>query len=157
LNAYAAAVRAYVQAFPAHPRTKDFGQLSRERPWWEQVVRWHALAGPYATRLFAMPPREAKLQADRCRAFLQGARPLIDGERVNDYRRCVEAIAQQDPAMPGSAAAKLRGQFAAAYVKDVWFIEMENDKVYYLGSDPEVDVEAARKKGKSGYTNINYL
>jgi hypothetical protein len=157
LAPYARALGAYIQRFPNKSRTEDFRQVLREVSLWEQLTSWHQLVAADAARLYGLTPKDARTLADRCNRFVQGRRLVVDADRITSFVKTVEAIAQQDATAPNTAAAKLHSRFNAGYVKDVWFVRLEGDKVYYLNGDPQVEIEAAIKKGKNGYTNIKYL
>jgi hypothetical protein len=155
VDAYLAAMDDYIRSFPETPRSRAFKDVKQERPLWEQLFKWHALFGPYAGKPFALTTAQARSQLEPYHDFLKDYPAPIDGARIQDYVRCLEALAEQDAGAKGTAAARLRDLFGALYIKGLWFLELPNEKVYYLAQDPTKDLESAKKK--AGYLNVKYL
>jgi hypothetical protein len=156
VDAYVNVMGDYIRSFPDGPCTPSFREVQKEKSLWEQVVKWHAIVGPWASKPLALTAKEAKAQAEQCREYLQNYPEAVDLERVQSYTHCLEAIGEQDTGAKDSAVVKMQSMFGKVYVKNVWFIEVGDGKVYYLASDPAEEIESEKKK-PNAYLPIKYM
>jgi hypothetical protein len=152
---YAAATKAYLKSFADTARGKDFLQALKEQPLWEEATEWQRLIEPFANKPFDVKPDQALALTEQCQAFLGKHAQYVDIKTVRDYLYCVEAVSQQHEATKGTAAAKLRELFTSLVVKNLWVLNLTNDRAYYVKADPEAQIEKAKKSAT--YFNVSYL
>jgi hypothetical protein len=152
---YAGVLAEYIRAFPDAARSKAFQQAATERALWDQAAAWHQVVEPWVASPFRIPPTDARRLVEKCQAFISAFHPLTQPEKVDEFLQCVDAIGQQDDGQKSSAAGRLRELFRNAAIRDLWFVETTDRRIYYVKNDPKDEIEDASKK--SGYAGIRYV
>jgi hypothetical protein len=155
-TAYGNLMQEYVLRFPDSARGKAFATVVKERNLWEAVISWDRLVRPWRPGWIDLQPAEAKERAEKVHQFADSHPYFVDRNLVQEYRRALEAVAQQDENAGQSAAAELRAVFAQVFVKNLWFV-IAGERTYYLREDPTSRIEAAQKDPARTLVPLGYL
>jgi hypothetical protein len=130
-ESYVDALRTYRKEFPDDQRSADFEQVLKEKSLWKGILEWTEFASSLPEGPFFLLPEEAKATAASCRTFLKDHSDCVNFEIADTCVKSLDAVAQRNERVPGSAASDLHNLFEDFLIKDLWIIKMKGNKAYY--------------------------
>lgn len=136
LNRFASLLADYAKKFADEPRGKAFASTVAEKPIWDAVAAWRALASPWRGGVAGLTADQAKARAQACADFLKKFPNDPGAASAADYQAYLDALAQRD-AVDKSPRKQLVELLSTLLVDDVWIVQYKDPKTserqqYYL-------------------------
>lgn len=147
------AAERYLKEFPNRELSQGLKVAVGERDQWSSVLECAALMKNVGPRPFSVSVKNAKTQAEAVRAFLAKHPAYPDAPVLDAYAKCLEAVAQRSEADPKSAVTEFRAIFGDQLVKELWFVKMDNGKVFYSRQD----LVKLMKTSGDGFLRFQYV
>jgi hypothetical protein len=143
LNRFASLLADYAKKFPDEPRGKAFASTVAEKPIWDAVAAWCALATPWRGGVEGLTGANAKERAQACAGFLKKYPNDPGAASAADYQAYLGALAQRSTA-ENSPRKQLVELLSTLLVDDVWTVQYKDPKVstlqqYYLSRPYDAD------------------
>jgi hypothetical protein len=136
LAAYTKALQAFIERHPDSEATPDLKRAVDESLCWQAVFEWSELAGKInGTGITRLTPAAAQELTSLANVALENFSGCPECAGLAELLPYLKAIARRDNGGE-RIDAPLRKLFTAPLVKDVWMIEKENGKRYYVNEMP---------------------
>jgi len=150
LDPFADLLEQYVKAFPDTPRARAFGQLRRERPVWQSILKWNRLAAGWRAQKDTPSPKELHDRLERTTSFLAGNPWYPAADRVANYKKHLEAMSRRDD-KADSPKRRLVQLFSDILVQSIWMMRVKDpngtSKCYYMNQPPSERANLIRYLG----------
>ncbi len=135
---YVKALQEFVQRNPQSEHASNFKRVIGESSCWETIVEWNKLAKQLRqSGILGIRPEAAEAQ---CTLLTDVSERFADCEECQILRQSlpyIKAIGRRDNE-GARIEASLKKLFADPLVADVWMLEMENGRRYYLKEQPDL-------------------
>ncbi|MBY0526257.1 MAG: hypothetical protein K2R98_22885 [Gemmataceae bacterium] len=152
-SSYVKAAERYIKEFPDREMSKGLRAAIGERDHWQTVLEWEKIAKGLGARPLTVTVKDAKSQAEACRKFLAKHPAFPDAAVLDTYLKCLDAVAQRDEGDAKGAAAEFRAIFGDQLVKDLWYVKLDDGKVYYSREN----LDKLMRTSTDGYLRFKYV
>jgi hypothetical protein len=139
LDPFADLLEQYVKAFADTPRSRALGQLARERPAWQSILRWNRLASSWRAQENIPSPEALLDRLEKTTSFLAANPWYPDADRLADYKKLLEAMSRRD-LKADSPKLRLVQLFSDILVQSIWMVKVKDpngtSKCYYMNKHP---------------------